>query len=90
MLTKVSGGSNTQFWVDSLLDFQVLKSPTVLSISKETGKTPPQVFFRFVVQQGIVPLTGTTDRLHMNDDLQVFDFELSDSQVAEIAKVTYC
>jgi diketogulonate reductase-like aldo/keto reductase len=48
------------------------------------GKTPSQVVFRFALQVGMLPLTGTTDPAHMAEDLGVYGFELSDADVAEI------
>lgn len=36
-----------------------------------------QIFFRYLSQQGIIPLTGTTSAEHMRDDLAIFQFELS-------------
>ena len=33
------------------------------------------------------PLTGTSDRVHMRQDLESFDFELSEDEVAAIEQV---
>ena len=38
---------------------------------------PQQVIFRFAMQIGILPLTGTTSAQHMKEDLQVDRLELS-------------
>jgi diketogulonate reductase-like aldo/keto reductase len=55
----------------------VLSSPTVRSLAQQYEKTEAQIFFRFVSQAGIVPLTGTTSAPHMREDLDIFDFELA-------------
>jgi diketogulonate reductase-like aldo/keto reductase len=55
----------------------VLKNQRVLQIAEELGQTPEQVVFRFSIQAGMLPLTGTTDEQHMREDLQVTDFTLS-------------
>lgn len=63
---------------------QILESPIVLNIANELGKTPAQIFFRFIHQWGIQILTGTTSPEHMEQDLEIFDFELNDQQMAKI------
>lgn len=45
----------------------------MLDIAAKRGITPQQVFFRFVIDIGIVPLTGTTSDVHMKQDLAVLD-----------------
>jgi len=39
------------------------------------------VVFRFALQVGMQPLTGTTDPAHMREDLGMYDFELSAEDV---------
>jgi diketogulonate reductase-like aldo/keto reductase len=60
---------------------QVLSSPRLTAIARRHGKTLPQVVFRFAIQLAMLPLTGTTDSLHMRQDLDVFDFTLSDEDL---------
>jgi len=52
------------------------------------GKTPEQVVFRFSIQIGILPLTGTTSELHMKEDLMVKDFELNSDDLNMIETIT--
>lgn len=59
----------------------VLGHPQVQKIAARLGRTPMQVIFRFAVQIGMVPLTGTTNPQHMKEDLQIFDFELKPDEV---------
>ena len=66
----------------------VIQSPEVRSIARELGKTPEQVVFRFAMQAGMTPLTGTTSEQHMKKDLQVVDFELKDDDVQLIGTIT--
>ena len=54
----------------------VLHDRGVVNIAKRSGMTVAQVVFRFASQIGILPLTGTTNEGHMNDDLEINDFEL--------------
>jgi diketogulonate reductase-like aldo/keto reductase len=59
---------------------EVLASPQVGAIAKRHGKTLAQVVFRFALEIAMMPLTGTSDRQHMREDLDVFDFALSDEE----------
>jgi diketogulonate reductase-like aldo/keto reductase len=67
-----------------------LRSATMREIAKRTGKTVAQIVFRFAVQVGMLPLTGTTDAAHMREDLAALaDFELSQEDVRRIEGVSY-
>ncbi len=59
----------------------VLSSPRLIAIARRHGKTVPQVVFRFAMELAMLPLTGTTDRMHMRQDLDIFDFTLSDEDI---------
>jgi diketogulonate reductase-like aldo/keto reductase len=60
---------------------QVLSSPPVIAIARRHDKSLSQVVFRFAIQLGILPLTGTINTTHMRENLDVFDFSLSDEDV---------
>lgn len=62
----------------------VLVSPEVGAIARRLGTGPLQVVFRFAMQIGILPLTGTTSEQHMKEDLQVESFELTPEEVQRI------
>jgi diketogulonate reductase-like aldo/keto reductase len=65
-----------------------VKNHAVLArIGKTHGKTAAQVSLRFLVQQGIavIPRTGRIERL--SENLAIFDFELSQAEMAEIGRL---
>jgi diketogulonate reductase-like aldo/keto reductase len=64
-----------------------LASPVVQRIVARTGRTLPQVLFAFALQVGMLPLTGSSDRTHLREDLQAFDFALSDEEIKAIERV---
>jgi diketogulonate reductase-like aldo/keto reductase len=64
-----------------------LSHPDVARIAERVDRTVPQVVFRFALQVGMVPLTGTTDEAHMREDLAVYDFELEDADVETIERL---
>lgn len=63
---------------------QILASDEVKTLAVKYGKTNAQVFYRFLIHLGIVPLTGTTSTTHMQEDLAVFEFKLTAKEVKSI------
>jgi diketogulonate reductase-like aldo/keto reductase len=62
----------------------VLADYSLQSIATKYGCSAAQVFFRYLTQTGIVPLTGTTSASHMLEDLAIFDFELNSEECSSI------
>jgi diketogulonate reductase-like aldo/keto reductase len=58
-----------------------LRHPAFWQVVRRLGRTPAQVVFRFALQVGMIPLTGTSSAAHMKEDLGSYDFELSDEDV---------
>jgi diketogulonate reductase-like aldo/keto reductase len=65
----------------------VLRTPETLSIATRLGVHPEQVVFRFAMQAGMVPLTGTTDAQHMKEDLRALEIELTPAEVEMIETI---
>jgi diketogulonate reductase-like aldo/keto reductase len=63
----------------------ILASNTVRTIAQKYKKTEAQIFFRYLSQSGIVPLTGTSSEQHMREDLSIFDFELSSEDLKNVS-----
>jgi diketogulonate reductase-like aldo/keto reductase len=63
---------------------RALASAAVQSAARRTGRTPAQVVFRFAIQAGMLPLTGTTDPRHMEEDLAALEFELLPAEVEAV------
>jgi diketogulonate reductase-like aldo/keto reductase len=58
-----------------------LAHPRVRAIAARTGRTVPQVIFRFALEVGMTALTGTTSAAHMTEDLGIHDFALEPDEV---------
>jgi 2,5-diketo-D-gluconate reductase B len=54
-------------------------------IGKAHGKSAAQVCLRWLVQQGIVVIPRTSKRERLEENIALFDFELSDAEMREIA-----
>ncbi len=61
-----------------------LAGPAIAEISQRTGRSPAQLVFRFALQVGMIPLTGTSSAAHLREDLAAFDFELAEADVRAI------
>ena len=63
---------------------RVLHDERLQKIAEKYGKSIAQICIRFIMQTGVIPIpkSATTDRIHMN--LDVFDFEISESDVQAI------
>jgi len=64
---------------------EVFADPGIRAIAQRLGTGLAQVVFRFAMQVGMLPLTGTTNAQHMKDDLHVEQLALTseDMQVIE-------
>jgi len=65
----------------------VLAHPEMARIAKRHGRTIAEVVFRFALEVGMIPLTGTTRIEHMRTDLGAFDFQLDAAEVATIESI---
>ena len=78
---RTQGITYQSFWTLTA-NPQVLTHATITGLSMKYGRTPAQIFFRYLTQRGVVPLTGTRSVTHMREDLAIFDFELSNRERA--------
>ena len=65
----------------------VLGAPGMISIARRHQKTVAQVVFRFAQQIGMLPLTGTTDSNHMQEDLASSSFLLAEEEISQIEEL---
>lgn len=66
----------------------VLGTHVVRSVAERLGVTASQVVFRFALEVGMIPLTGTSNADHARADLEVFDLEpLTADELEQLAHV---
>lgn len=65
-----------------------LESNTISLICNRYQKTAPEIFFAFTRALGIIPLSGTTNKKHMTQDVEITNgsFKLKNDEVADIKK----
>lgn len=61
--------------------------PVLTEIGKKYGKTAAQVALRWNVQRGVVVIPKSVHRDRIEQNLNIWDFALSDADMAEIAKL---
>ncbi len=63
---------------------RLVSNPTVIPIAEAHGKTPAQVLIRWSLQLGnvVIPRSSSPERIRAN--LEVFDFELTDDEMATL------
>jgi diketogulonate reductase-like aldo/keto reductase len=69
--------ANRDVWTD----------PEVRAIAQRAGTGVAQVIFRFAMQIGMLPLTGTTNAQHMKEDLEAEQLILSPEDIRRIETI---
>jgi diketogulonate reductase-like aldo/keto reductase len=64
-----------------------LQRPLVDEIAMRLGVPRETVVFRFAMQVGMIPLTGTSNSQHMQDDLRAHEITLTDADVHAIETI---
>lgn len=62
-------------------------NPVLEAIGKKYGKSVAQVALRWLVQRGVIIIPKSVHIERMEQNLDIFDFTLSDEDMAEIAKL---
>lgn len=63
----------------------VLVDPTMQKIAAAHGKSTAQVSLRWILQQGVVPLPKSVHVDRLKQNMELFDFELSNEEMQTIA-----
>ena len=63
----------------------IIKSELLAGIGAKRGKTASQVALRWLTQRGIVAIPKSTHKERMAQNLDIFDFTLTDEEMAQIA-----
>lgn len=63
----------------------MLENPVINQIAKVHGKSPAQVILRWNLQKGVIVIPGSSNPDHIRENISIFDFELTDKDMKEIA-----
>jgi diketogulonate reductase-like aldo/keto reductase len=64
---------------------QRLDHPMLAEVGSHHGKTPAQVLIRWNIQLGTNPIPKASTREHLQEDIDVFDFELSEEEMKRLS-----
>jgi len=64
-----------------------LSDPMLAEIGRKYGKSPSQVTLRWAIQHGTIPLPRSSQRKHIEENFDVFDFELLGEDMAAIDRL---
>ena len=67
---------------DGLLDH-----PTICAIASAHQKSPAQIILRWLVQRNILPLVKTSNPQRIRENLNIFDFTLTDAEMREMSQL---
>jgi 2,5-diketo-D-gluconate reductase A len=76
-------GIATEAW-SPIARGKVLDDPVIAALAAAIGRTPAQVVLRWQLQRGEIIFPKSTSRSRIEENFALFDFELSDEQVAAI------
>ncbi len=74
----------TQAW-SPLARGQILDNPLISRIAIEHGKSNSQIVLRWHIQRGTAVIPKSTSKNRIIENLNVFDFELSETQMSDIS-----
>ena len=64
---------------------ELLSDPVLSEIAAEHDKSVVQVILRWHLQRGVVAIPGSSNPDHIRENISVFDFSLTDGEMARIA-----
>lgn len=65
----------------------LLQNKTIVGIAKAHRKTPAQIILRWDIQNGINVIPGSSNPAHMQENIDIFSFELSADEMAAINRL---
>ena len=68
-------------------DKGLLGDPTIVALAEKCGKSPAQIILRWDIQEGNIVIPKTLNTEHMAQNIDVFDFELTEGDMESIANM---
>lgn len=68
-------------------DAALLREPVFAKLGEKYEKTPAQIILRWHIQDGNIVIPGSKNPDHIRDNFNLFDFALTEEEMAEIGKL---
>lgn len=81
-------GIITEAWSPLSRARTVTHDETIAELARQKGKTVSQVILRWHVQLGVIPLPRSSSELHQKENLDVFNFELTEDEMTTLNGLT--
>jgi 2,5-diketo-D-gluconate reductase A len=78
-------GIVTEAWSPIGKGGDLLNHPTVVQVARAHNRTPAQIVLRWEIQLNVVPIPKSSDRTRLQQNLAVFDFKLTDEELASLS-----
>ncbi|MBX3090869.1 MAG: aldo/keto reductase [Cryobacterium sp.] len=78
-------GIQTESWTPLARQRSVLQNPVIVAVSDAHNVTPAQAVLRWHIQLGTIPLPKSAQRDRQEENLDIFDFELSEVEMDQIS-----
>lgn len=65
-------------------DDRLVRLPLLKNLERKYNKTFVQIILRWHIQNGVIPLVRSLDPIHQAENIDIFDFELSDEDMKAI------
>lgn len=69
---------------------QILENDTLCKIAKSHSKTTAQISLRWLIQKNILIIPKSSRRERLEENMDIFDFSLSLSEIKQIDEIPYC
>lgn len=74
----------TESWRPLGCGNEMLQDPAIVALAQQHDRTPAQIVLRWAVQQGFCTAAKSANPVRMQENLNVFDFSLSDQEMAAL------
>lgn len=81
-------GVATESWSPLGRANSILTEPAIISIAQAHGKSVSQIILRWHIQLGALPIPKAASEAHLRENLAVFDFALTEVEMAAISALT--
>lgn len=78
-------GIVTESWSPIGAGGDLLAEPAIVDLARRRSRTPAQIVLRWHVQLGLIPIPKSSKPERMAENIDVFDFELSEGEMDELA-----
>ena len=66
---------------------KLIQEELFTKLAEKYGKTNPQIILRWHIQEGIIVFPKSTNPQHIQENIDIFDFSLTDEEMEEIRKL---